>query len=130
MSRGPSVPDTATTLILPRWVVPVEPTGSVLEQHAVAVRDGRIELGPPSTTPASTGDGGLDLAALPLGTALAALLVYVINERAFGWTMALSMTPGPLLSGLALALAAALLAGLYPAWRVSRGEVDGALREE
>jgi 5-methylthioadenosine/S-adenosylhomocysteine deaminase len=30
-------------LIHPRWVVPVEPSGSVLEAHAVAVRDGRIE---------------------------------------------------------------------------------------
>jgi 5-methylthioadenosine/S-adenosylhomocysteine deaminase len=30
-------------LIHPRWVVPVEPAGSVLEGHVVAVRDGRIE---------------------------------------------------------------------------------------
>jgi 5-methylthioadenosine/S-adenosylhomocysteine deaminase len=30
-------------LIKPRWVVPVEPAGQVLEGHAVAVRDGRIE---------------------------------------------------------------------------------------
>ncbi len=30
-------------LILPRWVVPVEPDGVVLEHTAVAVRDGRIE---------------------------------------------------------------------------------------
>jgi len=30
-------------LINARWVVPVEPTGLVLERHAVAVRDGRIE---------------------------------------------------------------------------------------
>src|SRR5687768_11345971 len=30
-------------LIQPRWIVPVEPAGSVLEGHAVAVRDGRIE---------------------------------------------------------------------------------------
>jgi 5-methylthioadenosine/S-adenosylhomocysteine deaminase len=30
-------------LILPRWLVPVEPAGAVLEAHAVAVRDGRIE---------------------------------------------------------------------------------------
>jgi 5-methylthioadenosine/S-adenosylhomocysteine deaminase len=30
-------------LIEPRWVVPVEPEGRVLEGHAVAVRDGRIE---------------------------------------------------------------------------------------
>jgi 5-methylthioadenosine/S-adenosylhomocysteine deaminase len=30
-------------LIHARWVVPVEPEGAVLEEHAVAVRDGRIE---------------------------------------------------------------------------------------
>lgn len=30
------------TLILPRWVVPVTPAGTVLEEHAVAVSDGRI----------------------------------------------------------------------------------------
>src|SRR5688572_27510028 len=30
-------------LIEPRWVVPVEPAGAVLENHAVALRDGRIE---------------------------------------------------------------------------------------
>jgi 5-methylthioadenosine/S-adenosylhomocysteine deaminase len=30
-------------LILPRWVVPIEPAGAVLESHAVAVREGRIE---------------------------------------------------------------------------------------
>ncbi|MGA8049237.1 MAG: TRZ/ATZ family hydrolase [Burkholderiales bacterium] len=30
-------------LIIPRWVVPVEPDGAALEHTAVAVRDGRIE---------------------------------------------------------------------------------------
>jgi len=30
-------------LIHARWIVPVEPAGAVLEHHAVAVRDGRIE---------------------------------------------------------------------------------------
>jgi 5-methylthioadenosine/S-adenosylhomocysteine deaminase len=30
-------------LIQPRWIVPVEPAGSVLEGHAVAVSEGRIE---------------------------------------------------------------------------------------
>ena len=33
----------ARFLIRARWLVPVEPAGAVLEQHAVAVRDGRIE---------------------------------------------------------------------------------------
>ncbi len=35
--------DAEAFLIKPRWVVPVEPAGQVLENHAVAVRDGRIE---------------------------------------------------------------------------------------
>ena len=35
-------------LIQPRWVVPIEPAGSVLEGYAVAVRDGRIEALLPS----------------------------------------------------------------------------------
>jgi 5-methylthioadenosine/S-adenosylhomocysteine deaminase len=30
-------------LLRPRWVIPIEPHGSVLREHAVAVRDGRIE---------------------------------------------------------------------------------------
>ena len=34
---------TDRVLINARWVVPVEPAGAVLERHAVAVRDGRIE---------------------------------------------------------------------------------------
>jgi len=70
------------------------------------------------------------LAALPLGAALAALLVHVINRRSFGWSMSFVVTPGPLLTGLALAVVAAVLAGIYPALRASRVELGGALREE
>jgi putative ABC transport system permease protein len=68
--------------------------------------------------------------AMPLGIALAGLLVYVINRRAFGWTMSFEVSPGELVQGLALALAAALLAGLYPAWRTSSRPVAEDLREE
>ncbi|MGH8443041.1 MAG: TRZ/ATZ family hydrolase, partial [Nevskiaceae bacterium] len=32
----------ADLLVLPRWLVPVEPAGAVLENHALVVRDGRI----------------------------------------------------------------------------------------
>jgi 5-methylthioadenosine/S-adenosylhomocysteine deaminase len=32
----------ADLLVLPRWLVPVEPAGMVLEDHALVVRDGRI----------------------------------------------------------------------------------------
>jgi putative ABC transport system permease protein len=70
------------------------------------------------------------LAAMPIGTALAWLLVHVINRRSFGWTMEFVLTPQALLSGVSLAVAAALLAGVYPAWRASRVELGAALRED
>ena len=44
------MPDATTSLILPRWVVPVEPEGAVLEQHAVAIRNARIEAVLPADT--------------------------------------------------------------------------------
>jgi putative ABC transport system permease protein len=70
------------------------------------------------------------LAAIPIGTALALLLVDVINRRSFGWSMDFVVTPGTLTAGLSLAVAAALLAGVYPSWRASRIELGAALREE
>jgi putative ABC transport system permease protein len=70
------------------------------------------------------------LAAIPIGTALAALLVHVINRRSFGWTMDFVFSPGAPAAGLLLAVGAALLAGVYPALRSARGGLAGALREE
>jgi putative ABC transport system permease protein len=70
------------------------------------------------------------LAAIPLGAALAALLVYVINQRSFGWSMDLVITPAPLALGAGLAVTAAFLAGIYPALRASRVSLDTALRDE
>jgi len=70
------------------------------------------------------------LAAAPIGTALALLLVHVINRRSFGWTMDFVLTPQALMSGVSLAVIAALLAGIYPAWRASRIELGAALRED
>ena len=68
--------------------------------------------------------------ALPLGVALAVILVHVINRRSFGWEMSLHLEPGLLWQTLAVALTAALLAGLYPAWRMARTAPAAALREE
>ncbi len=81
---------------------------------------------------AQTGLLGLaaGLLAVPLGTALAGLLVYVINRRSFGWTMDLVVSGTPLIAGLALGVAAAVLAGIYPSWRASRTPLAAALREE
>jgi putative ABC transport system permease protein len=70
------------------------------------------------------------LFAMPLGIVLAGLLVFVVNRRAFGWTMSFELSPVELAQGLLLALAAALLAGVYPAWRTSRRPVAEDLREE
>ncbi len=68
--------------------------------------------------------------AIPLGIVMAGLLVEVINQRSFGWGMDLVIQPAPLALGLALAMAAALLAGIYPAWRMGRSSVAARLREE
>jgi len=70
------------------------------------------------------------LAALPLGTALAWMLVHVINRRSFGWTMDFVVAPGPLLAGLVMAIAAALLAGIYPSWVGARADMGLAWRDE
>ena len=66
--------------------------------------------------------------ALPLGLALSLVLIFVINRRSFGWTLELSLTPAVFLSALAVAVLAALLAGVYPAWKMSRISPALALR--
>jgi 5-methylthioadenosine/S-adenosylhomocysteine deaminase len=45
-------PESADLVIDARWVVPVEPDGAVLEDHSVAVRDGRIVAVLPSAAAA------------------------------------------------------------------------------
>jgi putative ABC transport system permease protein len=70
------------------------------------------------------------LAAIPIGMGLAVLLVHVINRRAFGWSMDFVVTPAPLVAGVALAVGAALLAGVYPSLRAARVGLGRALGEE
>jgi putative ABC transport system permease protein len=81
---------------------------------------------------AQTGFLGLaaGLLALPLGLLLAHALVTVINLRSFGWSMDLTVAPGLLAQAPLLALAAAFLGGLYPAWRAARMKPAEGLREE
>ena len=69
------------------------------------------------------------LMSLPLGALLAYILVHAINKRSFGWTLQLSLAPGLLGQALLLAFGAAVLAGLYPAWRMARTNPADALRE-
>ena len=70
------------------------------------------------------------LLALPLGLALAAVLVLVINRRSFGWGLELHVDPAILGQTLVLAVVAALLAGAYPALRMARTSPAEALRME
>ena len=68
--------------------------------------------------------------ALPIGLALAAVMVFVINRRSFGWTLEMEIAPAILVQAVAIALLAALLAGLYPSFRMARRRPAVALREE
>jgi putative ABC transport system permease protein len=81
---------------------------------------------------AQTGLMGLaaGLLSLPVGLSLAAVMIYVVNRRSFGWTIRMELAPQVLLQAFLLALAAALLAGLYPAYKMARTSPALALREE
>lgn len=70
------------------------------------------------------------LLALPTGLALAAVLIYVINLRSFGWSLQLRPAPEVFVQALLVALIAALLAGIYPAWRLGRLVIAEAIRQE
>jgi putative ABC transport system permease protein len=81
---------------------------------------------------AQTGFMGLIalLAAVPTGLLTALLLVDVINRRAFGWQIELHLTQAQFGNAFLLSLAAALAAGLYPAWRIARAPIASNIREE
>jgi putative ABC transport system permease protein len=70
------------------------------------------------------------LAALPAGLLTAVLLVRVINRRAFGWQIDLHLHPAQVGGAIALALTAAFVAGLYPAWRTAHASLVQDLRED
>jgi len=79
-----------------------------------------------------TGTIGLlsGLASIPLGTAMAWVLIEVINRRAFGWKIAVDLEPLYLAAGVLLAVGAAIAGGLYPAWRAGTIQPAEAMREE
>jgi len=67
---------------------------------------------------------------LPLGILLSIILVHVINQRSFGWSMTMTLDLSQIMSALLLALIAAILAGLYPAYRMANTSPALALRNE
>jgi putative ABC transport system permease protein len=70
------------------------------------------------------------LLAVPAGLLLAVVMIFVVNKRSFGWTLQLELGPEILVQAVLLALIGALLAGVYPSWRMSRTPPALALREE
>ncbi len=70
------------------------------------------------------------LIAIPMGLMLAVILIYIINLRSFGWTLQMQLAAGDLVQAFVVALGAALLAGLYPAWRMGQMQPADAVRAE
>lgn len=68
--------------------------------------------------------------AMPLGYILAWILIYVINVRSFGWTLQMVLAGRYFWQALLVAIVAALLAGLYPSFRLGRMNISAAIRQE
>jgi putative ABC transport system permease protein len=90
----------------------------------------RAQLGAMVTT--QTAAIGLlsGLAAVPLGLVMAWVLIEVINRRAFGWQMDIMVSWQVLIAAVLFSVGAALLAGIYPAWRAASSQPALAMREE
>ncbi len=89
-----------------------------------------LELGRNITV--QTGTIGIlsGLASIPLGIAMAWVLIDVINRRAFGWQIDMDVAPQFVIGGFALSVVSALVAGILPAWQAARTEPALAMREE
>lgn len=74
--------------------------------------------------------GFVGVLAIPLGMALAWLLIDVINLRAFGWSMLFQPLWTVSLQNLGFAVLVAVIASLYPTWYLTRQSSAEALRQE
>ncbi|MEX1071207.1 MAG: ABC transporter permease, partial [Anaerolineales bacterium] len=68
------------------------------------------------------------LLALPTGYVVAQILLRLINRLSFGWTLQMHLEAQPFIQAMLIAVGAALLAGLYPAYRASRRSAADAMR--
>jgi len=68
--------------------------------------------------------------ALPLGWLMSEILIKVINVRSFGWSMHSIVPAGSTSGTLLLAATSAILAGIYPAWKLSRSAIASQLRDD
>jgi putative ABC transport system permease protein len=70
------------------------------------------------------------LLAIPIGFMVAYVLIFVVYQRSFGWTMAFYFDWTVVYQGLMLAFVAALLAGVFPAIKMARTQPAEALCTE
>jgi putative ABC transport system permease protein len=70
------------------------------------------------------------LFAVPVGFIMAYLLIFVVYQRSFGWTMVFYFDSGVVFQGLILAFIAALLAAVLPALKMAYTKPADALRTE
>lgn len=70
------------------------------------------------------------LMSVAVGTALAWILIHVINLQSFNWTVFFHFNSRPYLITGATAMLGALVAALYPVWRVCRSYPQLQIREE
>ena len=70
------------------------------------------------------------LLSMPTGYILAVILIYIINRRSFGWTLQMQVAWAPFAQAMLVAVAAALLAGVYPARRMGAMTSSEAMRGE
>ncbi len=70
------------------------------------------------------------LLSIPVGIIMAAIMIFIINRRSFGWSLQMEISPITLVQALIVAVVAALLAGCYPAWKMASTSPAEALREE
>jgi putative ABC transport system permease protein len=68
--------------------------------------------------------------AIPLGVCLAWVLIHVVNQRSFGWSYDMVLSPGIFIQAVSLAMVAALIAGIFPGVRAARIDIGEALHME
>ncbi len=67
---------------------------------------------------------------VPLGNILAYILIFVINRRSFGWSIDFHIIPEMMFEAIIISVIAALLAGIYPAYKMANTSPALALRQE
>lgn len=69
------------------------------------------------------------LLAIPAGIVQAWIMIFIINKRSFGWSLDLYLDPPVFIQALCIAILAAVIAGIYPALRISKVSPALALKE-